>query len=133
MTTLDGKTIQLSTLKGKTVFLNFFALSCPICLKELQELEKQIWLKYKDNKELVILCIGREETNEKLIKFRDKKKYTFPIASDIDCSVYAIFGAKYIPRNIIINKEGLLVFTEVGYNNEKFQKLLQEIDNQIMK
>jgi len=131
LTTLDGKKIQLSELKGKTVFLNFFALSCPICLKELPELEKQIWQKYKDNKNIVILCIGREETNDKLKAFRDKKQYTFPIAADMDRKVYALFGTKYIPRNIIINKQGKLLFSEVGYSDEKFPVLLKEIENEI--
>jgi len=129
LTTLDGKKLQLSELKGKTIFLNFFALSCPICLKELPELEKQIWQKYKDNKNIVVLVVGREESNEKLIAFRDKNKYTFPIASDANREVYAMFGAKYIPRNIIINKEGELVFTEVGFNTEKFSALILAIEN----
>ncbi len=132
LTSLDGKKFQLSELKGKTVFLNFFALSCPICLKELPELEKQIWQKYKDNKNIVILCIGREESDEKLIAFRDKNQYTFPIAADTNRAIYALFGAKYIPRNIIIDKEGKLVFTEVGFNEEKFAELILAIENTMM-
>ena len=129
LTSLDGKKFQLSELKGKTVFLNFFALSCPICLKELPELEKQIWQKYKDNKNIVVMVIGREESDEKLIAFRDKNHYSFPIASDANREVYAMFGAKYIPRNIIINKDGMLVFTEVGFNPEKFSALISAIEN----
>jgi peroxiredoxin len=133
LTTLKGKRFQLSELKGKTVFLNFFALTCPICIKELPELEKQIWQKYKDNDNIVILTIGREVPVDKLIEFRNKKGYTFPIASDTDRSVYAMFAEKYIPRNIIIDKEGKLVFTEVGYNEEKFANLIQEIEKQLQK
>lgn len=128
LTTLKGEKFQLSELKGKTVFLNFFALTCPICLKELPELEKQIWQKYKDDENLVILTIGREETDEKLIAFRDKNGYTFPIAVDADRSVYAMFAERYIPRNMIIDKDGKLVFTEVGYNEEKFANLISEIE-----
>lgn len=131
LTTLRGEKFQLSELKGKTVFLNFFALTCPICIKELPELEKQIWQKYKDNKNLVVLTIGREETDEKLVAFRDKKGFTFPIATDADRSIYAMFAEKYIPRNIIIDKEGKLVFTEVGFNEEKFANLINEIEKNI--
>ncbi len=131
LTSLRGAKFQLSELKGKTVFLNFFTLTCPICMKELPELEKQIWQKYKDNENIAILTIGREVPVEKLIEFRDKKGYTFPIASDMDRSVYAIFAEKYIPRNIIIDREGKLVFTEVGYNDEKFARLISEIEKQL--
>jgi len=133
LTTLEGETFQLSELKGKTVFLNFFALTCPICIKELPELEKQIWQKYKDNTDVVILTIGREVPVEELIAFKEKKGYTFPIAADIDRSVYAMFAEKYIPRNIIIDKKGMLVFTEVGFNKEKFVNLLNEIEKTLTK
>jgi len=129
--TIDGEKFQLSGLNGKIIFLNFFALSCPICLKELPELEKHIWQKYKYNQNIVILCVGREESNETLIAFRDKKKYTFPIAADSNRAVYALFGTKYIPRNIIISKEGKLVFTEVGFNEQKFSELIQKIETEI--
>jgi len=129
LTTLEGKKIQLSECRGKVVFLNFFALSCPICMKELPELEKQIWQKYKDNENIVILTIGREETNEKLMAFRDKKHYTFPIAADTNRAVYAMFAKMYIPRNMIIDKEGKLVYTEVGYDDQKFITLQKAIEN----
>lgn len=127
LTTLDGELFRLSDQKGKIVFINFFALTCPICIKELPMLEKQIWQKYKGNTDIVILCIGRQETKEKLTTFRDKKRYTFPIATDTNRAVYAMFAEKYIPRNIIIDKDGKLIFSEVGYNEEKFQKLQEEI------
>ena len=129
--TLEGDKFKLSDHKGKAVFINFFGLRCPICLKELPELEQRIWLKYKNNKNLVILTIGREESIEKLTTFRDKKGYTFPIASDENRAVYAMFAKKYIPRNIIIDKEGKLVFTEVGFTKDKFSKLIKEIEKQV--
>lgn len=129
--TLDGELFRLSDQKGKIVFINFFALTCPICLKELPELEKQVWQKYKDRDDIVILTIGREVPVEKLIEFRDKKGYTFPIAADTNRTIYAMFAEKYIPRNIIIDKEGKLIFSEVGYNEEKFLKLQEVIKKSI--
>jgi peroxiredoxin len=131
LVTTEGKNIILSELKGKTVFLNFFALSCPICMKELPELEKLIWLKYKSNNSVVVLCVGREETNETLNAFREKKKYTFPMAPDTNRKVYSIFGTKYIPRNIVIDKEGILILTEVGYNEHKIKSIIEAIENDL--
>jgi peroxiredoxin len=131
LTNSDGRKFQLSDFKGKTVFINFFTLSCPSCMKELPIIEKEIWTKYKDNKDIEILIVGREEKLEKLIEFRDKKQFTFPIISDIDRKVYTIFASKYVPRNIIINKEGKLVFTEVGFTDDKFKLLLQKIESEI--
>jgi peroxiredoxin len=127
--TLDGKTIRLSELRGKTVFLNFFTLSCSMCMKELPLFEKEIWPKFKTNKNIVILIIGREETVENLKAFRDKNQFTFPMAFDPERKVYSLFASKYVPRNIIIDKEGKLVISEVGFNDAMADELFQKIDN----
>jgi peroxiredoxin len=129
ISTLDGRIIRLSELRGKTVFLNFFTLSCPMCMKELPLFEKEIWQKYKTNQNVVILIVGREETIEKLKAFHDKNQFTFPMAFDTERKVYSLFASKYVPRNIIIDKEGKLVMTEVGFIEAKSDELFQRIDN----
>ncbi len=131
VTTIDGEKITISELKGKTIFINFFALSCPICMTELPVLQEKIWYMYKNNDNIVILAIAREHTTEEMIDFRDKKAYHFPIAPDPDRSVYAIFAEKYIPRNIVIDKNGIIVHSKVGYNDEEFTKLIEVIENQL--
>ncbi len=55
ITSLDGTLLNTDSLKGKTIFINFFTLACPMCMLELPELEKQIWNKYKNHDDLVIL------------------------------------------------------------------------------
>jgi peroxiredoxin len=131
LTSIDGKTFKLSMFKGKTVFLNFFTLSCPSCMKELPILEKEIWQKYKDNENFVIMVVGREETVENLKTFRDKKQFTFPIASDPKRKVYSLFAKQFVPRNIIIDKDGKLILSEMGFTEEKIKNLIQNIDNEL--
>jgi len=133
LTLLNGKSIQMDELRGKTVFLNFFTLSCPACMKELPLIEKELWPKYKDNKDIVILIVGREESLQKLKAFRDKKEFTFPMASDIDRKVYSLFAGKYVPRNVVIDKSGKLVVSEVGFTIEKSKELFQKIENELNK
>jgi peroxiredoxin len=127
--TLDGRILKISELRGKTVFLNFFTLSCPMCMKELPLFEKEIWQKYKANQNIVILIVGREESIEKLKAFYEKNQFTFPMAFDAEREVYSLFASKYVPRNIIIDKEGKLVMTEVGFNEAKANELFQKIDS----
>jgi len=47
-TTLDGNTASISDYEGKTILINFFATWCGPCMKELPELQKQIWENIKD-------------------------------------------------------------------------------------
>jgi thiol-disulfide isomerase/thioredoxin len=46
----NGTQVPSSSLKGKVILVNFFATWCPPCQKELAEVQKTLWPKYKDNK-----------------------------------------------------------------------------------
>jgi len=133
LTTIDGNKVEMKALKGKTVFLNFFTLSCPMCMIELPLLEKKIWEKYKNRTDIVIIAIGREEPVDKLIAFREKKKLTIPIAYDLKREVYALFALQSVPRNIVIDKNGKLVLTEVGFKEENAEELFKMIETELNK
>ena len=45
----DGTKISTSDLKGKVVMLQFTASWCVVCRKEMPHIEKDIWLKNKNN------------------------------------------------------------------------------------
>ncbi len=68
-TTLDGKEYDMQSLKGKVILVNFFATWCGPCMKEMPHLENDIWQKYKNNKNFIVLAVGREHTKKQLIDF----------------------------------------------------------------
>lgn len=74
----NGTQVPSSSLKRKVILVNFFATWCPPCQKELAEVQKMLWPKYKDNKDFVLLVIGREHTDVELQKYNEKKGFTFP-------------------------------------------------------
>src|SRR5690348_9107144 len=64
---LDGKEVNLSGLKGKKVFLNFWATWCPPCKAEMPELEK-LYQETKDS-DLVILAINLGDASDTVKDF----------------------------------------------------------------
>ena len=128
--TIDGNRFNIEDYRGKTVLLNFFATWCPPCVKELPELEKQIWLEFKD-KDFTVLVIGRGHNKKEVKQYRNKKNYSFPMAPDKDKAIYEKFFTKYIPRNVVINKEGKIIYLEHGYTEEEFGKLIKLIEEEL--
>ena len=114
-------------LKGKVVLVSLFATWCGPCQKELAEVQSTLWPKYKDNKDFVLLVIGREHTDEQLQKYNERKKFTFPLYPDPKREVFSLFAEKTIPRAYLFGKDGKLVYSSVGYTAEEFQTLMESI------
>lgn len=74
--------VSSAELKGKVVLVSLFATWCGPCQLELAEIEKTLWPEYKDNKDFVLLVIGREHTDEQLRAYNERKKFTFPLYPD---------------------------------------------------
>lgn len=120
-------------LKGKVVLVNLFATWCPPCQKELADVKSTLWPKYKDNKDFVMLVIGREETDEKLKSYNQKKGFTFPLYPDPKREIFSHFADSTIPRTYLFGKDGKLILAEIGYTPEGFQHLMNEIEKALKK
>ena len=126
---LNGATVSLSSLKGKTVILDFWATWCGPCIASMPGMQKAV-NKYKSDPTVVFLFVDTWEGGdnrsgrEKDVKgFITKKNYNFTVLYDepqknntdkfIVVSDYKVDG---IPTKFIIDKNNIIRFKAVGYN-----------------
>lgn len=130
----NGKTIHLSELRGKVVMLQFTASWCGICRKEMPYIERDIWQKYKDNKDFVLVGIDREETPEKVAMLRNVTKITYPLAYDTKGEVFRLYAYPNagITRNILIDREGKIVMLTRKFEEKEFQNLCSKIKKMLI-
>lgn len=104
-----GQTISLSSMKGKVVFLNFWATWCPPCRQELPDIQA-LYEKYKDNDDVAIITVvlpgGQELSKEGIIDFINDNQYTMPVLFDTG-EVYGGFGISSMPTTFMIDKDGI--------------------------
>lgn len=131
--TLQNDTLHINDLKGKVVFMNFFATSCPICIKELPFVEKDIWATHKENENFELIVFGREHIADEMIAFTEKTGYTFNIVPDPERKIYSLFAEKYIPRNVVLDREGKIIYQATGFDDEEFAKLKEVIQTELSK
>ncbi|MDT5158252.1 MAG: hypothetical protein QOH51_2609 [Acidobacteriota bacterium] len=131
--TLDGKESSISELKGKVVFVNFWATWCPPCLAEMPRMEREVWRRFKSSPDFFMVAIAREQTREEITPFLKENRLTFPAAPDPTREVFRLFGNGGIPRSYVVGRDGQILFQSVGYNEGEFEKMKQVIAKELSK
>ena len=107
ITLTDGKQVTLSSLRGKVVMLQFTASWCGVCRKEMPFIEKDIWLKHKDNADFALIGIDRDEPLEKVLAFAKSTGVTYPLGLDPGADIFAKYALRDagITRNVLIDRK----------------------------
>jgi thiol-disulfide isomerase/thioredoxin len=111
----DGKTVTLAGLKGKVVFLNFWATWCGPCRAEMPSMEN-LYRRFR-SRGLEILAVDCGETQKEISAFMDQLRLTFPAAPDGSGRISGQYGITAIPTTFIINREGFIIAKVVGSVN----------------
>lgn len=130
----SGKKVKLSSLRGKVVMLQFTASWCGVCRKEMPHIEKEIWLRHKDNTEFALFGIDRDEPAETVLKFAKSTGVTYSIGLDPDADIFGLYADKEagITRNIIIDREGKIVMLTRLFKMEEFNEMVKVIDSLLL-
>ena len=123
-----GKIINLSELKGKVVFLNFWATWCPPCRAEMKSLN-ELHQNFRNHKNIVFLTIDVDSDYKKAKKLLDRKGYSFPIFELASSIPDTLFNGS-IPATLILDKAGQIVFKHEGaldFTNSKFNQFLSTL------
>lgn len=116
VTTLDGKKISMSSLRGKVVVLNFWFTQCRPCVEEIPTLNA-IAKKYEGRDDIVFLAPETVEktTKEDIQKFLKRVPFAYQIALG-GKEAAALYQARVFPANYLIDKNGKVQMGWVGLN-----------------
>jgi len=112
LTLFDGRRLSLEELRGKVVFLNFWASWCPPCRAEARTLEAA-WQKYKD-RDVVFLGIDIQDTEEDARAFLREFGITYPNGRDASGKIAIDYGVWGIPETFIMDRQGRITYKHVG-------------------
>ncbi|MDR0451694.1 MAG: TlpA family protein disulfide reductase [Treponema sp.] len=112
---VDGKTVTLSALKGKVVFLNFWATWCPPCRAEMPSMEI-LYRRFRDQG-LELLAVDLMENGKAVSDFLSDNKLSFPAALDSNGRVGSDYGIQAIPATFIVDRDGKIILYAAGARN----------------
>jgi peroxiredoxin len=119
-TTLDGKNIEASDLKGKVVVLNMWFIGCPNCVQEIKLLNALVD-EYNDNKDVVFLAPTINGPKE-LAPFLKKNPFKYQVVPNAMNIILGKFGTmdkngqltSPFPMHFVVDRAGTIVLKMEG-------------------
>ena len=125
---LDGEHVSLEQLKGKVVYLDFWASWCPPCLKSFPFMEQ---LKQKYSKRgLVVIAISLDEKFDDAWLFLNQTQASFVIAHNNRGDIATRYDVQAMPSTYLIGRDGKIKLRHLGFNSgdkDKLQRIIESV------
>jgi len=112
------KTQKVNKIEDHVVVINWWSRSCPPCKEEIPNLNKLVE-KYS-NKKVEFIAIGWNSEPE-IQEFLNEIRFDYSHFVYND-SAGSILGNRY-PRNIVVDRNGLVIYDCIGYDNSSSHNL----------
>ncbi|MDO4766343.1 MAG: TlpA disulfide reductase family protein [Eubacteriales bacterium] len=129
---MDGNDVSFADLKGKKVYLKFWASWCHVCTEHMPELEALV----EQDNDFEVYTIVADKNNgemdmEAFKAWYDKKGYSKKIKvlfDNGDTNLMQQYGIRAFPTNAFIGSDGVLVGIAMGAaSNEQIAEVMASI------
>jgi peroxiredoxin len=109
---LAGRTVKLSSLRGKVVLVNVWTTWCPPCRDEMPSMERLYGRLRGDDFEL--LAVSQDEDKRLVEPFVREMRLSFPVLVDPEHQVGDRYGVWGYPETFVIDRNGYIVERVIG-------------------
>jgi thiol-disulfide isomerase/thioredoxin len=113
LVSLDGGSIRLSSMRGRIVFLNFWATWCEPCKREMPAFQR--FMQEQAGDKAVILAVNIGDKPEDIQKFLDDNGVSgIPVLLDTEYRAQTAYSANLFPTTFVIDPAGIVRDMHVG-------------------
>ncbi len=120
---VDGARLQLSSLRGKVVVMDFWATWCGPCRVQ-HPLYEEVKAKFKDRTDVVFLSVDTDENRGLVKPFLERAKWNQRVY--FEDGLGQLLQVSSIPTTVIFNKKGEVASRMNGFLPDRFVDMLTE-------
>jgi thiol-disulfide isomerase/thioredoxin len=120
---LDGKKLQMSSLLGKVLVLDFWATWCEPCRGQ-HPIYEEVMKRYADRPDVVFLPLTTDEDHSVVQPFLESQMWDQHVY--FDDGLTRVLGVSQIPTTILLNKQGQVSSRMNGFSPDQFKDQLIE-------
>lgn len=125
---VNAHDVNLNELKGKVVFINYWATWCPPCRAEMPSMQS-LYNDYKDKIDFIFIT---SDNRQKVEEYFSKNNYDLPTYNLLASPPQEIY-TRSIPATFILDKKTKIALSEFGpgnWNSNATRKLLDGLISQ---
>ena len=124
---LAGGDLDIASLRGKVVVLDFWATWCPPCVKAIPHIQKMH--EELESKGVVFLGMNQDKgQKDKVQKYIDTNKVSFRQVMDMESTIARDFNIEGIPTLFILDKEGVIRYAHTGFADGQEKEIREKIE-----
>jgi peroxiredoxin len=113
LTDVNGHPVSLAAMRGKAVWINFFASWCPPCQAETPVL-RDTYAAYRDRGVVMVGISVQETTTADVAAYAAKYSLGYTIAADLSGDIFRLYGAYVLPTQVFIGPDGVVHDVHLG-------------------
>lgn len=110
---LDGNPIRLADLRGRPVWVNFWATWCPPCQEETPVL-RDVYEKYADDGLALVAISVQETTAADVRSYVDRYGLGYTVGFDATSAIFHTYKAFVLPTQLFIDRGGVIRHVQLG-------------------
>ncbi len=128
---LNGNSVDISDYgrSGKITVISFWATWCGPCKKELKNINEYLE-EWKEEYDMQLVAVSTDDSRNtvKVKPFVNGQAWEFDVLLDVNQELMRALNAPNVPFTVIIDKNGSIVYTHLGYQEGDEFELAEKLE-----
>ncbi len=122
----SGTTLRLASLRGKVVYVDFWASWCVPCRQSMPALDEMY--RAMQGQGFTVVGVNKDVSREAARKFLDKVPVGFMLVMDAQDAAAKAFDVKAMPSGYLVDRKGVVRHVHRGFTDATAAELRREVE-----